>query len=116
MKLKQAKKQCVADLKTVVPVAYSVVVFNYSGLSVADLNDLRTQARQLGVHLQVVRNTLAKLAIADTQFECVGEVLTGPSMMAFSLAEPSAAAKLLESFIKGHGRLLCVGYHWETLY
>lgn len=98
--LKQAKQKCVADLQAIVPKAYSVVVFDYRGLSVADLNELRALARQLGVHVQVGRNTLLKLAVAGTQFECLSEVLAGPSMIACSLEEPSAAAKLLESFMK----------------
>jgi large subunit ribosomal protein L10 len=69
---------------------------------VSEMNKLRTQARQLGVHVQVVRNTLARLAVAETPFECVAEVLKGPVMLAFALDEPGSAAKLVKDFMKDH--------------
>ena len=94
------KKAIVAEVNEVASGALSVVLADYHGVEANDLTDLRRQARDGGVYLRVVRNTLAKRAVEGTEFECVGEVLTGPTILAFSLEDPGAAARLLKDFAK----------------
>jgi large subunit ribosomal protein L10 len=96
------KKAIVAEVNEVASGALSVVLADYHGVEANDLTDLRRQARDEGVYLRVVRNTLTKRAIDGTEFECIGEVLTGPTILAFSLEDPGAAARLLKDFAKVH--------------
>ena len=107
MALRLAQKQeLVAEVTDVADKALSVVVAEYAGLPVAKVTDLRTQAHKAGVHLQVVRNTLAKRALRGTSFECLLPALKGPVMLAFSLKEVSASARLLKDFAKEHEKLV----------
>jgi len=94
------KKAIVAEVNEVASGALSVVLADYHGVEANDLTVLRRQAREGGVYLRVVRNTLAKRAVEGTEFECVGEVLTGPTILAFALEDPGAAARLLKDFAK----------------
>jgi len=94
------KKAIVAEVNEVASGALSVVLADYHGVEANDLTGLRRQARDGGVYLRVVRNTLAKRAVEGTEFECIGEVLTGPTILAFSLEDPGAAARLLKDFAK----------------
>ena len=64
--------------------AHSAVAAEYSGLSVSQMTELRAQARGESVYMRVVKNTLAKRAIEGTEFECLGEALQGPLILAFS--------------------------------
>ena len=99
---KNQKSVQIKAVNAVAGSALSLVVFRYSGLTVAQMNVLREQAREKNVHVQVVRNTLARLAFTDTPFECVAEKLKGPVMLAFALEEPGSAAKLVQGFMKDH--------------
>jgi len=94
------KKAIVAEVNEVASGALSVVLADYHGVEANDMTGLRKQARDGGVYLRVVRNTLAKRAVEGTEFECVGSVLTGPTILAFSLEDPGAAARLLKDFAK----------------
>ena len=94
------KKAIVAEVNEVASGALSVVLADYHGVEANDMTGLRKQARDGGVYLRVVRNTLAKRAVDGTEFECIGEVLTGPTILAFSLEDPGAAARLLKDFAK----------------
>ncbi len=106
MALKLAdKKAIVAEVASVASQAVSVVVAYYRGLSVTDMTDLRAKARNSGVYLRVVRNTLARRAIEGTDFECIKDELLGPVVLAFSQEEPSAAARLVRDFAKEHQQL-----------
>jgi large subunit ribosomal protein L10 len=78
----------------------SVVVSEHCGLTVGDMTQLRVSAREQNVHLQVVRNRLAKRAFSGTKFESLAESLVGPSLLAFSFEAPGTAARLLKSYIK----------------
>ena len=80
----EAKKQVVAEVSEVANQALSAVVAEYRGLTVADMTDLRVKARESGVYLRVIRNTLAKRAVEGTEFECMQDALTGPVICAFS--------------------------------
>jgi large subunit ribosomal protein L10 len=99
------KKAIVAEVAEVANRALSAVVADYRGLSVADLTRLRSEARKANVYVRVVRNTLARRAVAGTEFECMASALTGPMILAFSQEEPGSAARLIRDFIKGNDKL-----------
>jgi large subunit ribosomal protein L10 len=100
------KKALVAEVNTVAQGALSVVAAEYRGLSVSKLTELRAKARASGVYMRVVKNTLARRAVAGTQFECVGEKLKGPLILAFSQDDPGAAARLIKGFAKDNDKLV----------
>jgi large subunit ribosomal protein L10 len=99
------KKAMVAEVAAVAAKAQSVVAAEYRGLTVTQMTDLRAKARKSGVYLRVVKNTLARKAIAGTPFECVGKSLKGPLILAFSKDDPGAAARLVKAFAKDHDKL-----------
>lgn len=94
------KKAIVADVNETAVNALSLVIADARGVTVAKMDTLRKQARANNVRLQVVRNTLARLAIKDTEFECVRDTLKGPSIFGFSMEDPGAAARLFKDFAK----------------
>jgi len=96
----EAKKQVVAEVSEIANQALSAVVAEYRGLTVADMTDLRVKARDSGVYLRVIRNTLARRAVEGTEFECMQDALTGPVICAFSQDDPGAAARLLKDYSK----------------
>ena len=98
------KKAIVADVNEAANGALSLVLADYRGITSGEMTALRKQAREQQVRLQVVRNTLAKRAIEGTQFECIHEVLVGPTLFAFSMEDPGAAARLLKDFSKGNDK------------
>ena len=99
------KKALVAEVAAVAAQAQSVVAAEYRGLTVTQMTDLRAKARKNGVYLRVVKNTLARKAIAGTAFECVGKSLKGPLILAFSKEDPGAAARLVKTFAKDNDKL-----------
>ena len=94
------KQQIVSEVNQAASSALSAVLADYRGVSVEDMTALRKNARENKVYLRVVRNTLLKRAIADTEFECIQEVLVGPTILAFSQEDPGAAARVLKDFSK----------------
>ncbi len=96
----EAKKQIVSEVSEVASEALSAVVAEYHGLTVADMTILRNKARDSGVYLRVIRNTLAKRAVEGTDFACMQEAFIGPVLCAFSKDDPGAAARLLKDFGK----------------
>jgi large subunit ribosomal protein L10 len=90
------KKTIVAEVAEVASKAVSAIAADYRGLTVAEMTDLRAKARKNGIYLRVVRNTLAKRALQDTNFACLQEALTGPVFLAFSSEDPGAVARLLK--------------------
>lgn len=94
------KQAIVAEVNETASNALSAVMADYRGVSVEDMTELRKQAREQSVHLRVVRNTLAKRAFEGTEFECMNEVLLGPNIMAFSLEDPGAGARVFKDFAK----------------
>ncbi len=99
------KKAIVAEVAAVAASALSAVAADYSGLTVTKMNELRAVARNSGVYLRVVRNTLARRAVQGTSFECMNSVLVGPMVLAFSKEDPGAAARLLRDFSKQNEKL-----------
>lgn len=98
----EAKKAVVAEVSDVASQAVSLVVADYRGLDVPALTSLRKQAREKGVYLRVIRNTLARRALKGTEFECMDHALVGPLIFGFAKNEPSAAARLFKDFAKGN--------------
>ena len=94
------KQQIVSEVNQAASSALSAVLADYRGVSVEDMTALRKNARENNVYLRVVRNTLLKRAVADTEFECIQEVLVGPTILAFSQEDPGAAARVLKDFSK----------------
>ncbi|MFL0809960.1 MAG: 50S ribosomal protein L10 [Agarilytica sp.] len=94
------KKAIVADVNETAAGALSLVIADARGVTVGAMDQLRKQARENGVRLQVVRNTLAKRAIQGTEFECVSDALVGPSIFGFSMEDPGAAARIFKDFAK----------------
>lgn len=94
------KKAIVAEVNEAASGALSVVLADYRGITSGDMTALRKQAREQNVYLRVIRNTLAKRAVEGTEYECVRDVLVGPTIFAFSMEDPGAAARLLKDFAK----------------
>ncbi len=99
------KRAIVVSVNAAASEALSAVVADYRGLSVAEMTNLRLKARETGVYLKVVRNTLAKRAVAGTDYECLTDALVGPTVLAFSQDDPGAAARLIKDFAKDHDAL-----------
>ena len=101
----EQKQQIVAEVNEVAASALSAVVADYRGLTVAEMTEMRVKARESGVYLRVVRNTLAKRAVEGTEYACLDETLVGPSLLAFSTEDPGSAARLLKDYAKQHDAL-----------
>ncbi len=102
----EQKKAVVAEVAEVAGSALSAIAAEYRGLTVEEMTELRANAREAGVYLRVIKNTLARRAIADTDFACMQEGLTGPLVLAFSLEDPGSAARVIKDFAKDHDHLV----------
>lgn len=100
------KRAIVAEIAEVSANALSMVAAEYRGITVGKMTALRKKAREEGVYLKVVRNTLARRAVAGTEFECIQDALTGPLLLAFSQADPGAAARVIKDFAKENDKLV----------
>lgn len=100
-----AKKAIVEEVNSVAAAAPSAIAAEYIGLTVTELTELRNAAREAGVYLKVVRNTLARRALENTQFECMRDNLVGPLLLVFSNDEPGSAAKVVRNFAKSNEKL-----------
>ena len=96
----EEKMAVVAEVSEVAKGAFSAVAAVYSGVTVEEMTDLRAKAREDNVYLRVVKNTLARRALENTDFECMSERLTGPLILAFSQEDPGAAARVAKDFAK----------------
>lgn len=96
----EGKKAIVAEVSEAAKGALSVVVADSRGVTVGKMTGLRKQARENGVQLRIVRNTLARRALEGTQWECLNESFVGPTLLAFSTDHPGAAARLFKEFAK----------------
>ena len=100
------KKALVAEVAEVAAHAQSVVAAEYRGITVSQMTDLRAKARAKGVYMRVVKNTLARKAVAGTSFEAIGPLLKGPLVLAFSKDDPGAAARVIKDFAKANDKLV----------
>ena len=92
------KQAIVAEVQTAAKEALSGVVADSRGVSVGAMTALRKEARDAGVWIKVVRNTLARRAVEGTDFECLTDTFVGPTLIAFSNEHPGAAARILSKF------------------
>lgn len=111
----EQKKSIVAEIAEIAAKAHSAIGAEYSGLTAEQMTELRAKARQQGVYLRVVKNTLARRAVEGTEFECLKDGLVGPLLLAFSMEDPGAAARVVKEFAKENDklqtRLVAIGGH-----
>ena len=100
-----SKKAVVAEVSEVASSALALVATEYHGLTVEHLTVLHARARNSGVYLRVVKNTLARRALAGTEFSNVEDRLVGPLILAFSMEDPGAAARLWSDFFKENDKM-----------
>ncbi|MDO6565320.1 50S ribosomal protein L10 [Amphritea sp. 1_MG-2023] len=99
------KKAIVAEVQEAAKGALSAVVADSRGVTVEKMTELRKQARDAGVWLRVVRNTLARRAVEGSDFECISDSFVGPTLIAFSNEHPGAGARILKDFAKAEEKL-----------
>ena len=102
------KKALVKEVNAVAGDSVTAVAAEYRGLSVSQMTELRKNARNAGVYMRVVKNTLARRAVEGTEFECMQETLKGPILLAFAKDDPGAAARVIKDFAKEHDALKAV--------
>jgi large subunit ribosomal protein L10 len=98
----EQKKAVIAEVADVASSAYSAVAAEYRGLTVEEMTELRVKARESGVYLRVIKNSLARRAVEGTDFACMQEGMTGPLVFAFSQEDPGSAARVIKDFAKDH--------------
>src|SRR6187431_3558832 len=103
-----AKAEQVTELKEVFKTANTVVVAHYAGLTVAQMQILRKQARQAGTTVKVAKNRLAKIALEGTDVASIGSLLKGPTVIAYS-NDPIAAPKVATDFAKANEKFVILG-------
>ena len=101
---KTTKEQLVAELAQKLASAKATFLADYRGLTVDQVNDLRGKLREAGVEYRVVKNTLLKLAIKDTDTSCIEPMLAGPTAIAIAGADPVAPAKVLSDYAKSNDK------------
>lgn len=99
------KQGVVAEVAEIAAKAHSLIAAEYAGTTVSQMTAMRKKARENGVYLKVVKNTLASRAVAGTEYEVVQDKLVGPLLYAFSIEEPGAAGRLIKEFAKGNDKL-----------
>ncbi|MGD9021206.1 MAG: 50S ribosomal protein L10 [Lysobacterales bacterium] len=102
----EQKKAVVAEVADVAKVALAAVAAEYRGITVEEMTELRAKARETGVYLKVAKNTLVSRAVEGTEFECMQGSLTGPLLLAFSMEDPGAAARLIKDYAKSNDKLV----------
>ncbi|HEY9546421.1 MAG TPA: 50S ribosomal protein L10 [Solimonas sp.] len=100
------KKALVAEVNEVAKRALSAVAAEYRGLSAVQFDSLRAKARDNGVYLHVVKNSLATRAIEGTEFECLKDALVGPLVLGFSLEDPGSVGRVIKDFAKDNDKLV----------
>ena len=100
------KKAVVTEVAEVARGALSAIAAEYRGLTVAEMTNLRVNARNAGVYMRVVRNTLARRAFEGTDFACMNDSLSGPLILAFSREEPGSAARVMRDYAKENDKLV----------
>lgn len=109
MSLNRSEKQAVIEEVTALAAkAQTLVMAEYRGITVADMTRLRSQAREKGVNLSVLKNTLARRAVTGSAFEVVSDQMTGPLIYGFS-TDAVAAAKVVSDFAKTNDKLVIRG-------
>ena len=102
------KEELVAELKTTFDETSTVVVTHYSGLTVAEMTDLRSRMRDAGAQFRVTKNRLTKRALDGTKCDPLAQLFAGPTAIAYS-EDPVAAAKVSVDFAKDNEKLIILG-------
>ena len=105
---REEKAAVIEEVSAQVAQAGSIVLAEYRGLTVEKITQLRKQARESGVYLRVLKNTLVRRAVKDTSYEKLADQMVGPLMYGIS-ADPVAPAKLIASFAKANDQLVVKG-------
>ena len=105
----EQKKAVVEELHSIASSSVSAAIAEYRGLNVAEITELRTKARESGVYLKVVKNSLSKQALTGTSFECLTQALQGPIIIALSADNLASPARLFKDFGKDYKHLKTVG-------
>jgi large subunit ribosomal protein L10 len=103
-----AKQELVTELNGVFKATNTVVVAQYAGLTVAQMQTLRRQAKQAGTTVKVAKNRLAKIALEGTDVASIGPLLKGPTVIAYS-DDPVGASKVAVDFAKAHEKFVILG-------
>jgi large subunit ribosomal protein L10 len=102
----EQKQAVVAEVAEVASKALAAVAAEYRGLTVEEMTELRVKAREGGVFVKVAKNTLVRRAVEGTDYECMQDSLAGPLLLAFSMDDPGAAARLVKDYSKDHDKLI----------
>lgn len=105
---RQKKIETVEELKTIFNTANTIIISKNKGLTVRDANNLRGKVREVKSSYRVMKNRLVKIALKDSRFESLTELMTGPTSIAYS-DDPVAIAKVLNDFTKENTKLEVVG-------
>lgn len=95
----QLKREQVAEITQKIKDAYSMVVVNTTGITVAEITELRAKFREAGVDYKVLKNTLVRRAMDDLDIKELDDILVGPSAFAFGMTDPVAPAKIICDYI-----------------
>ena len=102
----EQKQAVVAEVAEAANKALAAVAAEYRGLTVEEMTEFRVKAREGGVFVKVAKNTLVRRAIEGTEYECMQDSLAGPLLLAFSMDDPGAAARLVKDYSKDHDKLI----------
>ena len=102
----EQKKSVVAEVNAIAVSAQAAIAAEYAGLTVLQMTNLRIRARNAGVYVKVVKNTLARRALSGTSFECLQPKLSGPLVLVFSIEDPGAGARVVRDFLKDNQKLV----------
>ncbi|WP_413205144.1 50S ribosomal protein L10 [Rhodospirillum sp. A1_3_36] len=105
---REEKQELVSELNSLFGEAQAVVVTHYKGMTVAEMESLRAGMREAGASFRVTKNRITRLALADTPFEGIADLFTGPTAIAVS-SDPVAAAKVCANFAKKNEKLVILG-------
>ncbi len=100
------KEMIVSEVHGLAASAHSALAAEYAGITVEQMTDLRVKARNDGVVLRVVKNSLAKRAFEETDFACMNTEMMGPLILAFSMDDPGGAARVLGDFARENDKLV----------
>lgn len=105
MVVQEKKKKVVEEIKNKISESQTVILTDYRGLNVPQINDLRNRLSQEGIEYTVVKNTLTRIAAREAGFEDLTSLLEGPTAIAYSKEDPVAPAKILSGFAKENNKL-----------
>jgi len=101
----EQKERIAAEVKEVASNAIIAIAAEYRGLTVGEMTELRSKARESDIYLRVVKNTIARRVFEETDFKCMNDAWVGPIILAFGREDPGAPARLFRDFAKKHENL-----------